>query len=170
MKMNSNRPIFKMKHQNNTFSKNNRQNYYILLAEDDFDDFYLFNYTLEQMNISFTLKTVKNGQELMDLLNTENTDLPDMVFLDINMPIKNGFECLVEIKNNNKLAHLPVIICSNSFAPLVLEQLYNDGAVFYIRKPDEIEQLKKMILKAISFISQPIKKLQPSFENFFLAY
>ncbi len=159
-----------MTHYNQKSPEANRPDYHILLAEDDFDDFYLFNYTLEHMDIPFSLKTVKNGEQLMGLLNTENTDLPDIVFLDINMPIKNGFECLVEIKNNEKLAHLPVVICSNSYAPLVLEQLYNDGAAFYIRKPDEIEQFKKMLFKALSFISGPSKKLQPSFENFFLAY
>jgi len=122
---------------------------YILLAEDDEDDCFLFKNALEDLPLTFRLITVQNGEELMLLLNDSSRPLPDVLFLDLNMPRKNGFECLKEIRGNETLNQLPVIIFSSAYAPDIVDQLYKDGAQYYVRKPDDISQYKKVIYQSL---------------------
>ena len=82
----------------------------ILLADDDMDDRIFFDNALKEIPIATTLKTVSNGEQLMEWLFEKVTDLPDVLFLDLSMPRKTGFECLAEIKENEKLKALPVIM------------------------------------------------------------
>jgi len=87
----------------------------LLLADDDTDDCTFFREALEELPLTASLTTVNDGVELMRLLSGELTSFPDMLFLDLNMPRKTGYEILSEIKSNDKLKHLPVIILSTSF-------------------------------------------------------
>lgn len=121
----------------------------ILLAEDDEDDFILFREALGEYKETTRLDWVRDGEELMNLLKTKNTELPAMIFLDINMPRKNGFECLTEIRQNENLKHLPVIIFSTSNDPALVNWMYNAGANLYLNKPSEFNILKEKIQKAI---------------------
>jgi PleD family two-component response regulator len=75
----------------------------ILLADDDKDDTELFKEVLEELPFSIQLETVYNGEQLMQVLNQEQKQLPDVLFLDLNMPRKSGLECFSEIKENEKL-------------------------------------------------------------------
>jgi len=137
----------------------------ILLADDDEDDCMFFKDALEELSLPASLDTVRNGVELMGFLKRHLIDPPQVLFLDLNMPCKTGFECLCEIKLNEKLKHLPVIIYSTSFNLEVMDLLYNNGAQHYIRKPADFENLKSVIKKALS-ISGQSKSLQPSKEKF----
>lgn len=121
----------------------------ILLADDDKDDSTLFQDILHELPLSTHLTTVYNGEQLMQLLNQTNELLPDVLFLDLNMPRKNGFDCLSEIKRSEKLKLLPVIIFSTSYEPEIVSMLYKNGAQFYIRKPNSYTQLKKIIHHAL---------------------
>lgn len=116
----------------------------ILLADDDKDDRFFFNEALKQLPIATRLTTVENGEKLMDLLSKNSEHLPDVLFLDLNMPRKNGNECLIEIKRNEKLKHLPVIIYSTSLHELVADELYKNGEDYYIKKTD-LSELKKVL-------------------------
>ena len=78
-----------------------------LLADDDTDDRYFFGKALKELSIPSTLTTVEDGEKLMDYLSENSKQLPDVLFLDLNMPCKNGAECLTEIKNDQQLKHLP---------------------------------------------------------------
>jgi CheY-like chemotaxis protein len=93
--------------------------------------------------------------------------LPSVLFLDLNMPRKNGFECLSEINVKESLKDLPVIIFSTSYDSEVVKKLYSDGAHFYVRKPNEFEKLKIVIQQALLLTTQP-KYTRPSMENFVL--
>ena len=79
-------------------------------------------------------------------------ELPHILFLDLNMPRKNGFECLSEIKHNNKLKDLPVVIFSTSFEQEVVNLLYKNGAQYFIRKPSVFLQFKEIILHALLLV------------------
>jgi CheY-like chemotaxis protein len=83
------------------------------------------------------------------------------------MPRKNGFECLSELKLDEELKQLPVIIFSTSFEQDVVNLLYKKGAQYYIRKPSEFFQLKKVIYEALLLATQDTA-LQPAKENFVL--
>ena len=124
----------------------------ILLADDDTDDCLFFKDALEGMPISTELTAVHNGEQLMDLLNRAK-QLPDILFLDLNMPRKNGFECLSEIKGNKKLEPLPVVVFSTSYEQEVVNLLYHNGAQYFIRKPSEFSQFKKIILHVLTIVA-----------------
>jgi CheY-like chemotaxis protein len=123
----------------------------ILLAEDDEDDFVLFQEALKGYPLPVFLDWVKDGDALMNALKQDKTVIPDLVFLDINMPRKNGFECLTEIRQTENLKHLPVIIYSTSNDRALISWMYNAGANLYLSKPSNFGQLKQSIQKAISF-------------------
>ncbi|MBC7864350.1 MAG: response regulator [Bacteroidia bacterium] len=146
----------------------------ILLADDDSDDCSFFEEALAKFPIPTQLTFVHDGEQLMKLLTKENTQLPDVLFLDLNMPRKNGFECLSEIRLNRKLDHLIVIMYSTSLEPEVVNQLYKNGAQYFIRKPSEFSEFKRIIQQAITRLTQNLTNEkqgsfpQPDRENFVL--
>lgn len=127
---------------------------HVLLADDDTDDCLIFRDALEELPIKTSLKTVNDGEKLMDLLAKDDVVLPDIVFLDMNMPRKTGYECLSEIKHNKQLQHLPVVIFSTSLSNDMINLLYAEGAHFYIRKPGLFSQIKEVILHVLTVISE----------------
>jgi len=128
----------------------------ILLADDDMDDCVFFKDALGELLQSTYLSIVNDGEKLMLLLNNEGNELPDVLFLDINMPRKNGFECLSEIKHNERLKNLPVIMFSTSNSQEKISKLFNSGAHVYIHKPADFEQLKQVIRHALPMATEEI--------------
>ena len=124
----------------------------LLLADDDIDDCIFFKEALEELPFTSSLTTVNDGVELMQLLKRSN-NLPDMLFLDLNMPRKTGYECLSEIKSDDKLKNLPVIIISTSFEHDVVNSLYKEGADFYLCKPGDFSVLKQRIYSAVNLVA-----------------
>lgn len=144
----------------------NKLEYKILLADDDEDDRAFFKEALDELLIPVNLTTVKDGVELMDYLSQSN-NLPDILFLDLNMPRKSGFECLTEIKKIDKLKHLAVIIFSTSLDLKIIDVMYENGARYYIQKPGDFYKLKKVIERAITLISTTNSE-QPTRNDFIL--
>jgi len=124
----------------------------ILLADDDKDDCLLFKEALEELPVNAKLTTVANGEKLLEWLTKKGNKLPDVIFLDLNMPRKNGFASLGEIKRNNSLLQIPVIIFSSADDYEKVKQVYRDAAHFYIRKPSKFSDLKKVIYKSLTLI------------------
>lgn len=137
----------------------------ILLADDDSDDCLFFKEALKESTLSTHLATVPDGEHLMHLLINGSETLPDVLFLDLNMPRKNGFECLSEIKLNDKLKTLPVVVFSTSFEKEVVNLLYQNGAQYFIRKPPEFSKFKKIILQTLLVIAKE-NTSQTTIENF----
>lgn len=130
---------------------------HILLADDDEDDRALFSDALREICSPVRLTTAKNGVDLMKLLDSWKGTLPDAIFLDLNMPLKNGFECLDEIKAKHRLRDLPVVILSTSSQKETMDMLQRKQANVYIKKPGTypelktaIEQTLKIHLKALA--------------------
>ena len=121
----------------------------ILLADDDKDDRLFFRMALEALTIPTKLATVVEEEKLMDYLSDNADQLPDLIFLDINMPRKNGIECLSEIKQNKKLKDLPVIMFSTSNSRDKIGMVFKNGADVYIHKPSDFSQLKQVIFHAL---------------------
>jgi DNA-binding NarL/FixJ family response regulator len=121
----------------------------LLLADDDIDDCYLFEEAVSAITQTAQISTIHDGAQLMNLLNRAKDNLPDILFLDINMPRKNGFECLNEIKATDKLSKLHVIIYSTSLDPTMVNLFYEKGASYYIQKPSEFTKLVSVINKAL---------------------
>ena len=139
----------------------------ILLADDDKDDCMFFQEALEELQLSTQLTAIHDGDQLMQLLTKKSGGFYDVLFLDLNMPRKNGFTCLTGIKRSEKLRSLPVIIFSTSYDESMADLLYKNGAQHFIRKPADFSQLKIVIHQAIKLVSE--KNIpQPSRENFLL--
>ena len=137
----------------------------ILLADDDRDDRYFFEKGLNVLPMSTNLQMVNDGAQLMDYLLANTDNLPDVLFLDNNMPRKNGAECLVEIKNDERLKKIPVIICSTSLGDDFANELYQNGAHYYLHKCD-FPELIKCIQMALEFIEK--NPYQPARNKFML--
>ena len=144
------------------------ENYKILLADDDPDDCLFFKEALEELPVTSNLTTVHDGEQLMQYLNLLPSEVPDVLFLDINMPRKNGFACLAEIKQNVDFNKLPIIVISTSYDQGIADSIYKNGAYYYICKPSDFTQLKNVIQKALKLVSQS-NQLQPSKENFLIS-
>jgi CheY-like chemotaxis protein len=123
----------------------------LVLADDDKDDRFFFEKILKELPIQTRLSTVDDGEKLMQYLAENHKKLPDVLFLDLNMPRKNGSECLEQIKADKRLKDLPVIIYSTSLHDDVADLLYEKGAHYYIQKADIIE-LKKVVHYALRLI------------------
>lgn len=125
----------------------------LVLADDDIDDCIFFKEALEEVSHDTTLVTVNDGVALMRLLKEGAEPLPHVIYLDLNMPLKTGFECLAEIKQNEKVKDVPVIIFSTSFNPEVVENLRQQGAAYYIRKPGDFSDLKKILSQSLDLLT-----------------
>jgi CheY-like chemotaxis protein len=139
----------------------------VLLADDDIDDRAFFKEALEELQLPTRLTIVNDGDQLMKLLLKNTSPLPHVLFLDINMPRKNGFECLTEIKLNDKLKALPVILYSTSSDQDVMDRLYQNGAQHFIRKPFDFLQFKRVLHYSLTLIMQETS-LQRTKNNFVL--
>jgi len=122
---------------------------HILLADDDEDDRVLFTHALNELKMDIIVHTVKDGFELMDYLEKKANDLPQLLFLDLNMPRKNGFECLKEIRSNLKMTEMAIAILSTSLAEKDIEETFLSGANVYINKPKNFDDLKSVLNKVV---------------------
>lgn len=135
----------------------------ILLADDDTDDRQFFEKALMEIPIAAHLNIVHDGEQLMSYLYENHNTLPDILFLDLSMPRKTGFECLAEIKENEILKNIPVFVFTTSFGRdadferSLTNTLTNIGAEQYIRKPGDFEELKVIIRNALVSIENHSK-------------
>lgn len=123
---------------------------YTLLADDDEDDRLLFREAFEELKIKTVVKTVNDGVELMEYLTQPDIVLPHILFLDLNMPRKNGIDCLLEIKRIDYLKEIPIAIYSTSASEKDIEDTFVKGANVYIKKPSDFGALKKMLQEVIA--------------------
>jgi CheY-like chemotaxis protein len=112
----------------------------LLLIDDDTDDQLLFNEALHEINMPISCDTAPDGMNALKKLQAGST-LPDIIFLDLNMPIMHGFECLKKIKAHALLQTIPVIIFTTSNSPIDINMAKQYGAAAYFCKPMHFNQL-----------------------------
>lgn len=122
----------------------------IALADDDEDDRLFFTDAFEELKINTVVSTHCDGEELMNYLHNPETVLPNILFLDLNMPKKNGFECLLEIKKEQKFDTIAIAIYSTSSSEEDIENTFVHGANVYIKKPSEFSTLKKILSEVVT--------------------
>jgi len=116
----------------------------ILLADDDSIDRELFAEALKLTNLDAVLHEVSNGKALFDFLEKESR-MPDLIFLDLNMPLMDGREILRELKADKNLSMIPVIIFSTSNSQFDVEESYQSGASLFVSKPHDFKELVEML-------------------------
>lgn len=122
----------------------------IILADDDEDDRLFFSDAFEELKINTKVQTYNDGVELMNYLNKEDAILPNVLFLDLNMPKKNGIECLHEIKADKKFENIAIAIYSTSSSEEHIEETFVNGANIYIKKPNDFNTLKKVLSDVVT--------------------
>jgi CheY-like chemotaxis protein len=120
----------------------------IYLADDDCDDVEFFKDALNEITFDFHLTISSNGQELLDTLHSSSL-LPDIIFIDLNMPIMDGFEALSLIKTNEVLNSIPTVIYSTSSNMNHITKAYELGASSYFKKPSDFKSLKNELEKVL---------------------
>ena len=121
----------------------------ILLIDDDRDDAELFKEALSEINASIGFEHYEDSKQGLENLLTQETNLPDLIFLDINMPIVSGWQCLAEFKKSEHLKNIPVIMFTTSSQPKEKEIAMERGAADFITKPNEYKMLKDLLTSVL---------------------
>jgi DNA-binding NtrC family response regulator len=116
-----------------------------LFVDDDADDRKLFIEAVKEINQTIECKTANNGEQALAVLRDSQNSLPDLIFLDIRMPRINGKKCLLEIKKDERLKHIPVIIYTTSKAVEESKELRDLGAFYFISKPTNADEIYYLI-------------------------
>ena len=120
----------------------------LFLAEDDVEDIEFFTNIISDISPDIKISVANNGIQLMGFLENSK-QLPDLIFLDLNMPLKNGIECLQEIKNTAIWKRIKTVILSTSFNPEQKKELYKLGADLCLQKPNSFSTFKDMLFKCL---------------------
>ncbi len=134
----------------------------VLLVDDDSEESYLFNEALEHAHLNIALSRANDGNDLIAYL--QNQPTPDLVFMDINMPYKDGLEALTEIRSNPKFKSLPLIIYSTTKNEDSINACYEKGADLFVIKPNDFDDLMQVVEKVCTHDWKNYTK--PSRENF----
>ncbi|SRR6266542_6222252 len=121
----------------------------ILLVDDDADDQLIFTDAMSEVDPGIECITVNNGMEALVYLQTA-IPLPSLIFLDLNMPLMNGFQCLAQIKKDNEFKHLPVIIYTTSDNPVDKKRTRELGAEIFFTKISDFKLLKAELLDILN--------------------
>ena len=122
----------------------------VVLAEDDKDYQEIFNNALTEVNIPTKLTVVSDGQELMNILKAPDSLSYNIVVLDINMPKKDGLECLKEIRQDKNLSNTFSVILTSSYDPVIKANAYNAGANLFLTKPEDFNEYVETVRKILT--------------------
>lgn len=128
-----------------TFISNRRL--HIFIADDDPEDIEFFEMALKELSSNVKITTAKNGLELLEFIQIV---IPDMIFLDINMPCMNGIDCLAELRRLRHLEHVPIIMYSTAIKDEHINQSYDLGANLYIKKPVYFASIKEELSRVLA--------------------
>ena len=119
----------------------------VLIGEDDDDDFMIFSSVITELPFNILLTRAANGDLLVKLIDQAN---PDILFLDILLPLKDGRKCIQEIRANKKYDSLPVIMYTSLTDLASVEFFYRNGANLYVVKPSSFHDLKEALEKVFA--------------------
>jgi len=122
----------------------------ILIIDDDSDDLLIFFDALSEIDATVKCQAMSDGYDAIQSLSAAQSPLPDLIFLDMNMPRLNGKAFLAEIKQSVKLQHIPVVIYTSSKLPKDINDAKSLGAAYYLNKPNGYLQLKVALREVLS--------------------
>ncbi|RFS17891.1 response regulator [Emticicia sp. C21] len=122
----------------------------VVLAEDDKDYQEIFNNALTEVNIPTKLTVVSDGVELMQTLQSPESPAYNIVVLDINMPKKDGIECLKEIRKDKNLSSTFSVILTSSQDTVMKQTAYDAGANLFLTKPEDFDEYVETVRKILT--------------------
>lgn len=136
--------------------KNNK--FLLLMADDDRDDYFLTCEAAESAGTPCEIRSVQNGQELLEYLRhaekySDNGDfpMPDLILLDLNMPLMNGYSALDELRKRPGTKEIPVVVFSTSGDPHDIRECYRLGANSFIQKPADFDTLVHIVSSLVQY-------------------
>jgi CheY-like chemotaxis protein len=136
----------------------------VLIAEDDIDDFEVLQEVLNNLSLQIIVNHAENGEVLMKIIHEK---IPDMLFLDLVLPCKNGKTCIQEIRANKKFDNLPIIVYSTLRDPESIEFCFRSGSNLYVHKPDTYTGIMEAIQRIFS-LNWKTARYYPSRSEFVL--
>ena len=140
---------------------------YLLLADDDADDRMFFEEAISEINLNVDVHLVKDGIELMTYMLGSGIILPQIIFLDLNMPFKTGFQCLQEIRSYKAFQDIYIVLYSTTARPSDIKLGFEKGASLFIHKPSSYAELKEILTDVLT---KGFLKIKPSWEEFIYGY
>lgn len=137
----------------------------IMLADDDKDDVFIFENALKELDIPFALRHAENGDVLFVLLKDK---IPYILFLDIQMPCKDGIACIMEIRKHREYDSLPVVMYTSFLTQKHVEESYRNGANLFLAKTESYQELVGKLKKIFSLDWKDYLHFPPQ-ENFILS-
>jgi len=122
---------------------------HILIADDDEADRLVFIEAFSELKTNTIVEAVNSGVQLMTWLDKKTVNLPALIFLDLNMPGKDGLQCLKQIRKDKKLKDIFVAIYSTSSSEKDMEETFLNGANVYITKPSDFNTLKNVLERVV---------------------
>lgn len=130
----------------------------ILLVEDNPGDKFLIDHMLDKCSLQYTLHWVDNGEDALEFLykrqSFQQAPSPQLILLDLNLPVLNGTEVLAQVKTDPNLKQIPVVVMSTSNAPEDIEESYRLNADYYVTKPGSYAELGEKAQVLQDFWSQ----------------
>jgi CheY-like chemotaxis protein len=142
-----------------SFKRNGMMEQFFLLADDDHDDAELFGEALALVDPPVDFYHVGNGQEVIRYLSLDQNKKPDIIFLDVNMPEVNGWQCLKTLRGNQDFSHIPVIMYSTSSNPRDKQIASESGATGFLTKPSDFKVLVNLLNSIARTSGDDLRKL-----------
>ncbi|MBM1104570.1 response regulator [Aurantibacter crassamenti] len=136
----------------------------IFLTDDDRDDLTMFQEALLEIDSNIRFKGFENGVELMERLLKVDEELPNAIYLDLNMPLMNGEECVDDIRAEARFNEIPIIIYSSYVDELKMDIIQKKGANLYLVKPSSFDNLKSALRKSLGYVQTVDKAELKAFE------
>jgi CheY-like chemotaxis protein len=123
-----------------------------LLVDDDTDDTDMFHEALTEIDPSTVFYRAVDGVDALSILEKHEQPMPHIIFLDVNMPRMDGWECLARLKTSDAYKNIPVMMYSTSAHQRDIDMALGHGALCYMTKPSEYSQLKKILAEIIAHL------------------
>lgn len=117
----------------------------LFIVDDDADDRRLFIEAVKEVDDKYECEEAVNGEQALEMLKNPKKPLPDLIFLDISMPRIDGKKCLIEIKKDERLKHIPVIMYTTSSDVEESRELKEMGAFHFMSKPNNPQEIYYLI-------------------------
>jgi CheY-like chemotaxis protein len=145
----------------------------LLLADDDIDDTEMFCEAVANIDKNIVCHCAPDGRQALQMLN-ELSEKPNIIFLDVNMPVMNGWQCLKLLKEDSRHKQIPVIIVSTSSHQRERDIAGDLGALCYLTKPNDFNELTKVLQMVVANLGDgllnALQNMQGSFSQFVYCY
>lgn len=120
-----------------------------LLIDDDHDDSEMFQLAIERTKIPVDCIVTNTAIQALKILKDDDEIIPDFIFVDLNMPLMNGRECIIELKKMERLKNAVIIVYSTSSDKKEIKDMLELGASHFITKPSDISKLENALIECL---------------------